>query len=821
MRDIRLALRFLAKRPAWAAAAVLTIGIGIAGATLAFGLVDRVLWQALGFGEGSELVTLYARSGGQYSAISWPDYVALREALDDGGDGPAELAAFVRWHMTVGGGEFPELHEGELVSGNFFSVLRVQPFLGRTISAADNRAPGERRVLVLSHMLWRTQFASDPEVLGRNVPLDGIPYEVIGVAPPGFRGAVWPSFRSAFWIPAMMAGDALGDTPVFAGVALPAFQTVGRVRGGQRSEALQARIDPLDAALARERAASPYFPDADQPWHVAVLPGNYLRLWPEYREPVVRVLLVLGLIAGIGLLVACTNLATLLLARGTERRRELAIRRALGARSLDLARRVGVEIAVLVTAGGILAGGLVNALAPLVPLLPLGVAYELDFVLDWRALGFGAVSALLAAALFSTFPVVQSYRERTTLAGAGTTLAGTERASTTGRRDTRTTHGLVVVQVALSLVLLASCGLLVRSALRTGAVDLGFYAEHGMTARVTTPASMPAESLTALFDALAERLRGEPFVEAASVSTGAVVQFESPRQTYVHDSPTVAPGTAVTAPYRRVSRDYFDSLGIPVLAGRDFQAAEERGARVAIVNRTLADRYWPDVSPVGRSLRLSGEDAPRRIIGIAGDAARPAARSAPYAMVYLPHAQDPLGWTTVNLRTRADPRPALPALREHLRALDPTLAVSAPRTFDELRADASRDARVLAGLATVLAALAASLALVGLYGLMGYFVDRRKREIGVRSALGATPAAIVRLVLRRAERLTGTGLILGIAASLPATRGLAGLLYETDTWDPVTLAAAAVVLGLAAMFAAFAPARRAGRIDPATVLRAE
>ena len=814
MRDVRLALRFLSKRPAWAASAVLTIGIGIAGATLAFGLVDRVLWQSLDFGDGGELVTLYARSGSEYSTISWPDYVALREALDDGGDGPAELAAFVRWQMTVGDGEFPELHEGELVSGSFFSLLRVQPLIGRTISPADNRAPGERRVVVLSHMLWRTQFASDPDVLGRDVRLDGHPYEVIGVTPPGFRGPVWPSFRSAFWIPAMMAGDAVGDAPVLAGGALPVFQTVGRVRGGQRTEALQARIDPLDAALARERAASPYFPDGDQPWRVAVLPGNYLRLWPEFREPVVRVLLVLGLMAGAGLLVACTNLATLLLARGTERRRELAVRRALGARSLDLARRVGVEIAVLVAVGGILAVGLVNALAPLIPLLPLGVAYELDFVLDWRALGFGAVAALLAAALFSTAPVVQAYRENTTLVEA-------ERASTTSRGDTRTMHGLVVVQVALSLVLLASCGLLVRSALRTKAVDLGFYAEQGMTARVTTPASMPAEDRTALFEALVERLRVEPFVEAASMSTGAVVQFVSPQQTYVYDSPAVAPETAINARYRRVSRDYFDSLGIPILGGRDFDAAEEREARVAIVNRTLADRHWPGVSPVGRSLRLSGEDGPRRIIGIVGDAARPSVRSAPYAMVYLPHAQDPLGWTTVNLRTRADPLPGLPVLREHLRALDPTLAVSAPRTFDELRADPSRDSRVQAGLATVLAALAVSLALIGLYGLMGYFVDRRKREIGVRSALGATPATIVRLVLRRAERLTGTGLILGIAASLPATRGLAGLLYETDAWDPVALAAAAVVLGLAAMFAAFAPARRAGRIHPAAVLRAE
>ena len=798
MTDVRLALRFLAKKPAWTAAAVLTLGIGIAGATLAFGLVDRVLWQSLGFRDGSGLVTLYARSGGEYSTISWPDYVAFREALDDGGDGLAELAAFVRWRMTVGGGEFPALHEGELVSGNFFSVLRVQPFLGRTISAADNRAPGERRVVVLSHMLWRTQFGSDPDVLGRDVLLDGHPYEVIGVTPRGFRGPVWPSFKSAFWIPAMMAGDYFGDVPVLAGVTLPAFQTVGRVRGGRRVEALQTRIDPLDEVLARERGDNPYFPDLEQPWRVAVLPGNYLRLWPEFREPVVRGLLVLGLMAAAGLLVACANLATLLLARGTERRRELAIRRALGASSLHLARRVGAEIALLVAAGGIVAVGLVYALTPLVPLLPLGVPHALDFVPDRRVLGFGTAAAMLAAALFAAFPVVQAYRERTTLAAA-------ERAATTGSGEVRTMNGLVVAQVALSLVLLAACGLLVRSALRTVAVDLGFYAEQGMTARVTMPAGVPAEARTALFGALLERLRDEPFVDAASVSTGAVVVFVSPQQTHVYDSPAVAPEAAVTARYRYVSRGYFDTLGIPMLAGRDFDAAEELEAAVAIVNRTLAERYWPGVDPVGRSLRLSRENEPRRIIGIAGDAARYTVHAAPYAMVYVPHAQNPFGETTVNLRTRADPRASLPVLREHLRALDPTLAISNPRTFDELRADATRDARGQAGLAAALAALATGLALVGLYGLLGYFVGRRQRELGVRSALGATPATIVRLVLRRAERITGTGLILGIAASLPATRGLTGLLYETDAWDPVTLAAAAVVLGLAAMFARSCP----------------
>ena len=815
MRNVRLALRFLAKRPGWTAAAVLTVAVGIAGSTLAFGLVDRALWRPLGFADGGELVTLYARSGGEYSTISWRDCVAFRDALHDGGAGPVDLAAFVRTFSTVGGGEFPELHQGELVSGNFFAVLGVQPFLGRTIGASDNVTPGAHPVMVLSHMLWRTQFVSDPDVLGSDVLLDGRTYEVIGVAPPGFRGPVWPTFESAFWIPAMMAADEFGtdEYAVFEGAALPVFQTVGRVRYGRRTEALQARVDPLDEALARERIESPYFPETGQPWRVAVLPGNYLRLWPEYREPVARVLLALGLMALAGLLVGCANLATLLIARGVERRRELAIRRALGAGALDLARRVGAEVGLLVAAGGLGAVGLVSALIPLVPLLPLGVPYELDLSPDRRVLGFGLAAAALAAVLFAALPLAQMLRDRTTLAAG-------ERAATTGSGGVRAMNGLVIVQVALSVVLLASCGLLVRSALRTAAVDLGFHAGQGMTARVAVPGSVPLEERAALFGALVERLRDEPFVEAASASGGEVVSFAAARELHVFDSPVAGSASGVTARFRPVSRDYFETLGIPLLAGRDFDTSEE-AAMVAIVNRTLAERYWPGTNPLGRSLRLAAEDEPRRIVGIAGDAARRSVRSPPYAMVYIPHAQDPSSWTQVNLRTRADPRGGLGAIREHLRALDPTLAVSTPRTFHEIRADSTRDARLQAGLAAGLAAVAVILALIGLYGLMGYVVGRREREIGIRAALGATPASIVRLMLRQAERLTGVGLLLGLALSAAATGGLAGLLYETEPRDPLTLAGAAVVLGLAAMLAAFGPARRAARVDPASVLRAD
>ena len=587
MSDRRLALRFLLRKPGWAAAAVLTVAIGIAGSTLAFSLVDRALWRPLGFAGGGDLVTLYARSGGEYATISWRDYAAFRDVLHHDGEGIADLAAFVRTFSTVGGGEFPELHEGELVSGNFFSVLRVQPFLGRTITASDNVTPGAHPLIVLSHMLWRTQFASDPDVLGRNVLLDGRGYEVIGVAPPGFRGPVWPSFESAFWIPAMMAGDEFGadERRVFGSGALPVFQTVGRVRGGQRIRALQGRIDPLDEVLARERVDNPYFPELEQPWRVAVLPGNYLRLWPEFREPVARVLLVLGLMAAAGLLVGCANLATLLLARGVERRRELAIRRALGAGALDLARRVAAEVLLLVGAGGAVAVGLVYGLSPLVPLLPLGVPYELDLDPDRRVLGFGAAAAALAAILFAALPLAQVLRDRTAFAAG-------ERAATIGAGGTRAMNGLVVMQVALSLLLLASCGLLVRSALRTVAVDLGFHAAQGMAARVTVP-GLSAEERAALFRSLVDRLRNEPFVEAASASNGTVVSFLPARQLHVDDSPVAAPASTVTARYLPVSRGHFGTLGIPFLAGRDFAAAEESGAAVAVVNRALAAHASP------------------------------------------------------------------------------------------------------------------------------------------------------------------------------------------------------------------------------------
>ena len=472
-RDLRLAGRALARKPGWTAAGVLTLAIGVAGSTLVAGLLDQAFVRPLRFAAGDELVTLYVTSGPRYSPMSYPDYAEYRAALE----GSVDLAAFCRVFMTVGGGVFPERHEGEMVSGAFFSALGVRPALGRLIGPADNVAPGGPRVVVLSDFLWRSQFAADPGIVGRTVRLNEAVYDVVGVTPPGFRGAVWPSFESAFWIPATMADEYFGGREVLNG-RLPVFQTLGRLAPGASLAGVQARIDPVDEVLARDRVGV-YYREAAAPWRARALPGSYLRLWPEFRDEVAGFLAILGLMAAAALAVACANLATLLLARSTEWRHELAIRRALGAARADLVRRLGVEVALLVGAGGLGATALVVWSSALAPLLPLTVPYQLDLVPDRRLLGIGVVLTAVtgfAFAMPAVWRVLRDLPEASSLS-RGYSAAGRSTAMS----------GLVVAQVALSTVLVVGCGLLLRSAWNTQRIDQGFDAPYGASVRMSFP----------------------------------------------------------------------------------------------------------------------------------------------------------------------------------------------------------------------------------------------------------------------------------------------------------------------------------------------
>ena len=808
-QDLRLAGRALARKPGWTAAGVLTLAIGVAGSTLVAGLLDQAFVRPLRFAAGDELVTLYVTSGPRYSPMSYPDYAELRAALG----GSVDLAAFCRVFMTVGGGAFPERHEGEMVSGAFFSALGVRPALGRLIGPADNVVPGGHRVVVLSDFLWRSQFAADPAIVGRTVRLNEAVYDVVGVTPPGFRGAVWPSFESAFWIPATMADEYFGGREVLNG-PLPVFQTVGRLAPGASLAGVQARIDPVDEILARDRAGA--YREAAAPWRVRALPGSYLRLWPEFRDEVAGFLGVLGLMAAAGLAVACANLATLLLARATEWRHELAIRRALGASRADLLRRLGVEVALLVGAGGLGATVFVVWSSALAPLLPLTVPYQLDLLPDRRLLGIGVVLTAVtgfAFAMPAVWRVLRDLPEAASLS-RGYSAAGRSTAMS----------GLVVVQVALSTVLVVGCGLLLRSAWNTQRIDQGFDAPHGASVRMSFPQAWEEDPglAGAAVDRLLDDLLAEGFVTGASASTRRPGSVPGRFEVRLTDSARVGTETPVETQLNAVTGGYFEAFGIPVRAGRVFGPADAAAdAPVAVIGQALAADHFPRRGAVGRTLRLQGEEQDRRIVGVVGDTADLDVRLPPRPTVYVPYRRSAQDGAYVTIRTRSGAAGGPAALRRRVGGLDPAIAVSEAATFTDLRRAATRESRVHAGLAAVTAGLALSLALVGLYGLMGYVVRRREREIGIRIALGATLGQVYGLVVGRGFRLTALGLVLGLAASAGAGRLLSRLLYEVGPGDVTTLAVVPALFLAAAFLACRGPARYAARVDPTDVLRAE
>ena len=809
-QDVRLAGRSLARRVGWTAAGVATLAIGIAGFTLVISLLDQALLRPLRFRDGNQLVTLYVTSGAEYSPMPYADYTQFQTVLD----GTLDLAAFCRVFMTVRDGDAPENHQGEMVSGSFFSVLDIQPAVGRFIGPADNVAPGGPRVVVLSDYLWRRQFASDPEIVGSQVRLDDVAYTVIGVAPPGFRGAVWPSFQTAFWIPAMMAEDYFPGRDVLRGRSFPVFQTIGRRLNGTSLDALQARIDPLDDVLSRDRVTNLYYVDTGAPWRVRVLPGQYLRLWPEFRDEVAAFLRMLGFMAATVLGVACANVATLLLARSVEWRHELALRQALGAGRLALVRRLGAEVLLLLLAGGLGATVLVFWLSPLAPQLPLTVTYGLDLVPDLRMLGIGLVVALATGVAFALPAVWRALHDRLNLIAAS---------RTSSPRPSSAMDALAIAQVALAMVLVMGCGLLVRSAWNTQQIDLGFYARHGASTRIQLPGGGDDDGVaTAFVDSLLEDLRSEAVVTSASVSLRRPTSMPGRIEARLGNSRIAGPETSVPTEYNKVTAEYFQTFDIPLRAGRGFTRTEAlAGAPVAVISETLATRHWSGSDAVGQTLRLDPEIESRRIIGVVGDAVGRDIRLVAGPTVYIPLAPRVPQGAYVNIRVQGEGVGASTLVREHVLALDPSLAIPVPATFAGIRQALTRESRTQAVLAASLAAVALALALVGLYGLMAYLVRRREREMGIRAALGAAPAAIVRLVMERGCRLTLMGIALGAVASVGTNRLLARLLYNVGFFDPFTLTIVPMLILVAAILACWGPARRAARIDPIDALRAE
>jgi predicted permease len=807
LRDVRLAARSWRRSPGLAAAAVVTLGLALGANTALFGLFDAVLLRPLpGVGHAGRLVNVHRRmaDGTSFLGFSHPDYLDLRQrtrALDG-------LAAFNGRGASLGDGQgAPELVGIQLVSGNYFAVLGVRPLQGRVLSDADDGAPGASPVAVISHALWQRRFGGDPSVVGRTVRLNGYPFTVVGVGPEGFSGH-FIGFPFEVWVPLAMAaraapGEDLGwrDSDW--------LELVGRLAPGRTLAQAQADLAAAMATLAAEH------PDRHKGATADV--RRTTGVDDSLRSAVVSFVAALQAVGVVVLVIACVNLAGVLLARAAARTREVAVRRALGASRGALVRQLTAETAMLLVAGaavGITLGGwsadLLHAFQP-----GLSLPLRIDLGLDRRVLAFTLVMTAAAGAIFGLVPAWQA-------SGIDVLPALRDGANRGGTPRARLRQVLVVGQVALSTVLLVAAGLFVRTLQRARVVDPGFAVEGVSTARLDLSLLARDEAHgRAFYDQLLERLAAEPGTRAASLATWLPLRSLAPPTTAIQaqtDPPLPPAGLNVL--YTTVTPAYFDTLRIPVVAGRAFQATDAPMTQpVVLVNQALARRLWPQADAIGRRIHYATMD--RVVVGVVGDTkVRRLTEEAP-PQLYLPLAQSYSPRMRVLLRTEGDPGLAAAAIRREATALERDLPVIDPAPLRDAIAFALFPQRMAGAISTALGAIGLGLAMTGLYGLVAWSAGRRTREMGVRLALGATRREVTRLVLGQGLRMSLAGVALGAVGAAALAPALRALLPGVSPTDPATFACVAALMTAVALLASYLPARRAGRVDPIGALRHE
>jgi predicted permease len=797
LRDLRLAFRALAQAPGFSLVAVATLALGLGATTALFSVVNASLLQPLPFPEPDRLAALYeispepARARNEAGAATFLEWRQKARGF-------SHLAAFTTLDYALTGGGEPESILAARVSAEAFALLGVAPVLGRAF-VGEEEAEGRHRVVVLSHELWAGRFGADPAVLGRAIHLDGEPYTVVGVMPRGFR---FPDARSRLWTPLAFTRDELVQRH------RRMFDVVGRLAPGVSLASAQAEM----SAIARGLAAAQ--PDT-QGWDASVLPVREVVSGGRERP----LLVLLGAVACV-LLVACANVGSLLLARAAGRRRELAIHTALGAGRTRLLRGLFAEAALLALLGGVMGVALASwSFDLLLALLPADWPRLQDPRLDGSVLAFALGATVLTALVAGLAPAVHL-----TLADLGAALreGGRTPGSTPARPRLR--QALVVGQVAASLVLMAGAGLLAQTLWRLQRVDPGFNPHGLLAAAIYLPDTRYPDDprQVAFFADLLERARRLPGV----LSAGAVTTLPLSPMGIDHDMPFSVDGQAAPpaeeADFRIASPGYFRTLGTPLLSGREFGERDDAAApAVAIVNRTFAERFLAGEPPLGRRVRLGQRGRPYEVVGVVGEVRHRSLDRAPRPELYVSYRQMQYGSMTVLLRTAGDPSALAAPLKREVLALDPGQPLTSLSTMDALLSDSLSARRFQALLLGSFAATALGLSALGLYGLLAHTVRQRTPEIGVRMALGARPADVVRLVVRGGLGLAALGVALGLAGALAATRVLDGLLFQVPTRDPVTLAASGTLLLAIALLACALPARRASRIDPARALRCE
>jgi predicted permease len=806
-QDLRLALRTLRRAPGFATVAVLCLALGIGANTAVFSVVNAVLLRPPPVAEPDRLVRLWEaeRRGGGYGSVSFPNYRDwAREARAFTG-----LAAYHGRSLTLGGAGEPERVQAVAATANVFRVLGVQPLLGRAFAPGED-APDRPAVVVLSEGIWRRRFGADPAVVGRTIPLDTATATVVGVMPAALSARLSP-VGADLWVPYRPSPEqaaARGDK---------GLSVLGRLGLGVTLEQAAAQLRAVAARL--ERA----YPETQTNTSARVVP---------LRDDVVggarRPLGVLLGAVALVLVIACANVAGLLLARASARRPEVAVRLALGASRAALVRQFLVEGLVLSFAGAAVGAALAWAgLRVLAPLAAGALPVADDLTLDGRVLAALAGVAMLSGVAVSLVPALRASAPGA--AGRLTGALGGQR-TTVGGDQQRARGALVVAELAFSLVLLVGAGLLLRGFVALRGTPSGLVTAHVLTAHVPVPAGRypPGTGPTRLVGPVLERVRAIPGVRSAGAISLLPVQSAWTWGNFtVEGRLTPAPDDAPSAELRLTSPGVFRSLGIPVRAGRDFTDADGHpGARVVIVNEALAREALAGADPLGQRLRRTGEVY--TVVGVVGDVRQAGLDQAPHPELHFPSGDSTAAaapWVpdhlTLVVRTAGPPAAVAAAVRDAARAVDPGAPVFDVQTMDAVVTRSLGGRRLTLYLLGSFAGVALALAAAGLYGVIAYLVAQRTRELGVRVALGARPGDVVRLVLWGGARLTALGVGLGLVGALALSRLLEGLLYGVGARDPLTFAAVPVVLAGVALLAAYVPARRAGCVDPLLAIRGE
>ncbi len=802
LQDVRYAFRRLRRSPGFAAVAILTLALGIGANSAIFSVVNAVLLRSLPYADAERLVLVtHVTNTGDRAPVSPANFRDVRAEIRS----LEELSFWTYSSSTLTGAGDPVRLEGAGVGAHFFEVLKAAPLLGRTFRPDENE-PGRSRVAVLGHGVWRQRFGSDPRIVGRTLTLDGEPYEVVGVMPEGFG---FPSGRE-LWVPQEYDADFVGDASRGSWFISP----IGRLKPGAPHEQVARDVGALAARLKRQ------YPESN-----AEVGMTSVSLYEQMVGGVRVSLLVLLGAVGLVMLIACANVANLLLARAAAREGEVAVRVALGAGRGRLIRQLLAESVVLALLGGL--AGLVLAVwgtGALVALEPQGIPRLGEVRVDATVAAFTLGVSLLAGVLFGLAPAVQVTRS-----GLFGSLREGGRGALTGRGSARLRNTLVVAEMALAVMLLAGAGLLIRSFVRLQSVDPGFRTEGALSFTLSLPdaAYRGEPQRAAFYERLQERLAALPGVrEAAAVSElpmGGSARFLT---FAVEGADPVQPGREPASQILRATPGYFRAMGIPVERGRAIAPQDRAGApRVMVMNREAARRFFPGRDPVGRRILLAlGADTATvswEVVGVVGDVRQFGMNEDAQPAMYFPQAQAPEGSMGVVLRTAVAPLSVAGAVRREVQELDPDLPVNDLQPLEQLTAESVSQPRFYMLLLTIFAGVALALAAIGIFGVISYGVAQRTREIGVRVALGADPASVLRIVVGGALGLAGLGVGIGLLGALAGTRVLAGLLFGVTATDPATYAGvAALLLGVAAL-ASWLPARAATRVDPAIALRAE